>query len=159
MKVGGAYPLYASIKNPFDIEKRYAYKELGEIVDRIAKDKPEVADRLREFWNPDNFITEAGYGEDIPGEGVYRDILEHLTEQTFSRDNTKAEVNEVLRLAGFDGITHIGGSNTNNAPHRVFIAFDPGQAKSAIANRGTWDRSNPTCSSRLPTPASRARAG
>jgi hypothetical protein len=39
----------------------------------------------------------------------------------------KEKANVVLRSLGFDGITHIGGGRTGNAPHRVWIAFDEKQ--------------------------------
>lgn len=50
-----------------------------------------------------------------------------------------------LRAMGFDGITHVGGGRvkSDGVRHRVFIAFEPDQVKSAIGNRGTFDPTNP----------------
>src|SRR3546814_13708067 len=50
-----------------------------------------------------------------------------------------------LIAMGHDGVTHIGGGrvNADGPRHRVFIAFDPEQIKSATANVGSFDRDNP----------------
>jgi histone H3/H4 len=47
---------------------------------------------------------------------------------------------------GYDGITHIGGGRVNKTDgirHRVFIAFEPEQIKSATGNNGDFDGTNP----------------
>ena len=56
----------------------------------------------------------------------------------------KTEANEILKENGFDGITHIDKYNPgdNKTPHKVFIAFDSNQVKSAIGNSGSYDNSN-----------------
>lgn len=56
----------------------------------------------------------------------------------------KTRANEILRKAGFDGITHMGGGRwtAGSKPHRVWIAFEPTQIK-ATDNQGTFDESNP----------------
>ena len=46
---------------------------------------------------------------------------------------------------GYDGITHIGGGRTSKSDgtaHRVWIAFNPEQIKSATDNIGTFDKGN-----------------
>lgn len=50
-----------------------------------------------------------------------------------------------IREMGYDGITHIGGGRvkTDGEKHRVWIAFDPTQIKSAIGNRGTFNPNDP----------------
>src|SRR5690606_22180219 len=69
----------------------------------------------------------------LTGEGVYQ-ILSQSGDRV-----TKAEVNEVLREAGYDGITHIGGRIIGNREHRVWIAFSRDQIRSAFgpANRAS----------------------
>lgn len=48
-----------------------------------------------------------------------------------------------LRELGIDGFTHIGGSISGGKPHRVWIAFEPTQVKSATGNRGTFNPKDP----------------
>jgi 3'-phosphoadenosine 5'-phosphosulfate sulfotransferase (PAPS reductase)/FAD synthetase len=56
---------------------------------------------------------------------------------------SRRAVNDILKAAGYDGITHIGGIITGqDRTHRVWIAFDPTQIKAAD-NVGTFDPSNP----------------
>ena len=40
-------------------------------------------------------------------------------------------VNDGLKAMGYDGLTHIGGWNTDNEPHRVWIPWDPTQVHPA----------------------------
>ncbi len=46
---------------------------------------------------------------------------------------------------GFDGITHLGGGRVQSGSvrHRVYIAFEPEQVKSATGNSGAFDGANP----------------
>lgn len=56
---------------------------------------------------------------------------------------TKTAVNKALQDAGYDGLTHIGGSILGGGhSHRVWIAFEPTQIK-AVSNQGTFDPTNP----------------
>lgn len=51
------------------------------------------------------------------------------------------EITELLKHAGFDGLTHTGGLSQAwgaGDPHQVFVAYEPGQVKSAL-NRGTFN--------------------
>lgn len=56
----------------------------------------------------------------------------------------KERANRILREAGYDGITHMGGGRwtAGSKEHRVWIAFEPTQVK-AKNNRGTFDDQNP----------------
>ena len=54
----------------------------------------------------------------------------------------KNKLNQTLRDAGYDGITHVGGLRLGGRKHRVYIAFDPSQIK-AVDNRGTFDSEDP----------------
>ena len=55
-------------------------------------------------------------------------------------------IGTIARAAGFDGLTHLGGGRVgwgdSTRQHRVWIAFEPTQIKSA-ANSGTFDPENP----------------
>ena len=126
------YPVYLSIKNPFDIERRLDREGAARLIDRIGRQYfgANITDGVqrsiaRSFDGSDPVVT-AG--------SVYL----AFTDMQFSR----AAINQALRRAGFDGITHIGGRNVGRETHRVFIAFEPEQIKSAIGNRGTFDPRN-----------------
>lgn len=56
----------------------------------------------------------------------------------------KERANRILRQAGYDGITHMGGGRwtVGSKEHRVWIAFEPTQIK-AKNNQGTFDAENP----------------
>lgn len=57
--------------------------------------------------------------------------------------NDKQAIAEILRDAGFDGITHIGGKIMGGGHlHRVWIAFNPTQIKS-VDNEGTFNPNDP----------------
>lgn len=56
--------------------------------------------------------------------------------QTWEVINTQEAAN-LLRKHGYDGIVAREGDT------RTYAVFDPGQVKSAVANRGTFDRENP----------------
>jgi hypothetical protein len=55
-------------------------------------------------------------------------------------DKPEKVVNQILQKAGFDGITHIGGSvaGMGKLKHRVWVAFEPNQIK-LVDNRGTFN--------------------
>lgn len=89
-------PAYVNIKNPFDIEAGLDQNIVNQFPDLI-KNK---------------------MGDPITNGDLYNDLVD-----TFKGD--KAKVNQILKDNGYDGITHIGGSITGNAPHRVWISFDP----------------------------------
>jgi GGDEF domain-containing protein len=57
----------------------------------------------------------------------------------------QSNIRQVLEMLGFDGITHTGGGMVGGGDHlhRVWIAFEPTQVKSAIGNRGTFDSKDP----------------
>lgn len=57
-------------------------------------------------------------------------------EQTWRVINTR-EAASLLQKHGYDGIVAREGGT------RTYAVFDPGQVKSAVANRGTFDRENP----------------
>ena len=62
--------------------------------------------------------------------------------------NKNANAAKVLQEMGYDGILHTGGLSTKwnpdvKTPHKVAIAFDPTQIKSATGNRGTFDPNDP----------------
>ena len=49
-----------------------------------------------------------------------------------------------LSAMGFDGVTHVGGGRmvSDGVKHRVYVAYEPNQIKSATGNSGVFDASN-----------------
>jgi hypothetical protein len=120
----GVYPVHLSIKNPFDIDKSIGLDGAKSIV-KALKEKG-----LPESLLYDNNISPLSTGKDL-----YKVLCRHLGD--------KWDVREVLEKAGYDGITHIGGSITGGEPHNVAIAFNGTQIKSAIGNNGNFDPNDP----------------
>lgn len=133
------YETYLNIRQPFDVDKKYTPDEARGVVDRaLAGIDSKKADRLRE-----RIVTETNpeAGERIdpnrtyPGDHVWRTIA----------NATDPEIaNKLLKRAGYDGITHIGGGRAGGGEtmHRVWIPFDSTQVKSTD-NRGTFDPKDP----------------
>lgn len=71
-------------------------------------------------------------------EAEWRDVWNAAGQpaQTWEVINTQEAAN-LLRKHGYDGIVAREGDT------RTYAVFDPGQVKSAVANRGTFDRENP----------------
>lgn len=138
---GSTYPVYLTISKPFDADlvptaddvQRYLAALDDDARDLLINGE-QMDDTLIE-WNEE-------LGQYIAAPNVTNgDILREL----YHIDEiTPFDARKWFNDLGYDGITHIGGANTGTAPHRVYIAFDPGQIKSAIANRGTWDAANPS---------------
>lgn len=75
--------------------------------------------------------------------------LESWGDQKFTYEDLagimpKPRANDLLKKAGYDGITHIGvDRDKHEKKHRVWIAFDPTQIKSSEHNDGNFDPTNP----------------
>jgi hypothetical protein len=118
------YPVYLSISRPLDMDAS---------ADPAAwtKQFPEAAD----FHD----------GGDT-NESWYRAAEESLSGRRLPKWEGAEIMQDGLRAMGHDGITHIGGGRLggkDGARHRVFIAFDPEQIKSATGNQGTFDAASP----------------
>lgn len=137
----GVLPVYLSIKNPFSMDpwpevggwRMMDADEMGRLLDAVDRVVPGISERAR-----------ATLPHQATGQSAYETLtlLVHMN----GSDNPKAVVNEILKAAGYDGITHIGGGrvNADDPAHRVYIAFSPTQIKSATANVGTFDPANPS---------------
>jgi GNAT superfamily N-acetyltransferase/cation transport regulator ChaC len=114
------YPVYLSIKNALDME---------------AKADADVW--MKAF--PDAELFHEG-GD--TNESWYRAAEEAMRDaEVPAYEGAEAMQTGIISM-GYDGITHIGGGRVNKADetrHRVYIAFEPNQIKSAIGNRGTFD--------------------
>lgn len=117
------YPAYLTIKNPLDMDAEAP-------VDAWLKQFPDAGS-----------FHEGG----STNESWYRAAEEALSEEGLPKWEGAEVMQDSLRAMGFDGITHVGGGRvkSDGVKHRVFIAFDPEQIKSATGNNGEFDGSNP----------------
>ncbi len=115
----GVYPLYVKVENPIDMDAKPDdarwRKSAGEMIE-------------------DDF-------QGATNEAYYRHVESYFAENEVPKWEAAQAMQDVLRAMGYDGITHIGGGRvkTDSVRHRVWIAFDPNQVKSATGNRGTFD--------------------
>ena len=118
------YPLYASIKNPIDMD--------------AEADPQQWIDAY-----PD-FDIEAYHEGGSTNESYYRAAEEAARDEGMEQWEGAEAMQDGLRRMGHDGITHIGGGRVRSEgkKHRVFIAFDPEQIKSATGNSGEFDAKN-----------------
>ncbi len=118
------YKVYLNIKNPLDMGQN---ANIEEWINNSGADPYYFAECKT---NEDCFKALEEYCED---EGMYKSEAEEL-------------ITEAIQSMGYDGITHIGGGRhkkSNDIKHRVWIAFEPEQIKSATDNIGTFDGNNP----------------
>lgn len=123
----GVYEVYLSVKNPIDMD---------------AKAGSKLARAWEEYFN-EYLLSDSKINGDMTNEQILRVVEEALR---YDEGMTVSEVVELFdgfyRSQGFDGITHIGGGRFhagNGVRHRVVIAFEPEQVKSATDNIGTFD--------------------
>jgi hypothetical protein len=117
------YKVFLAIKNPIDMEAK---------ADAAAWEKQ--FDGIEDFHE----------GGDT-NESWYRAAEDMLADQDMVAWEGAEIMQEGLRAMGFDGITHMGGNRVkkDGPRHRVYIAFDPEQVKSATGNNGDFDAANP----------------
>ena len=131
------YAVYLAIKAPIDMDAK---------ANRAAWEAgyPEVD---FDQWAPDGDTNEA----------YYRAVEDELSDQGVPKYEGAEAMQDGLRRMGHDGITHMGGGRVKNADtsrrHRVFIAFDPEQIKSATGNRGTFDPASANISEMVGEPS------
>jgi hypothetical protein len=113
----GVYPTFLKIQNPLDFDAEAD----------LAKWKKAA---------PDVDFTGAKTNED-----ALRKLEEYLSEEMLPKWEGAERVNGIIRAMGYDGGTHMGGGRVkrDSETHRVWIALDPEQIKSATGNRGTFD--------------------
>lgn len=121
-------PVYADLKKPFDIEASIPEAEARRLFEALPDATPEnVAYRL------DRHRPARWYGQapvEMTGEQLYHEL-------GFNLRSDKAAINKLLQEAGYDGITHIGGTVTGGQPHRVYIAFSPDTVYPSVNVEGT----------------------
>jgi len=141
-------PALLDIKNPFDIDKMYSYTDITALTDKLKQSHPSYNwdAMLHEFRDLQAFTGDTATGEQVynylsnvettePLQGPeqrpvanYQPGTAQVTGEKYLLG--KDGVNQALQSLGYDGITHIGGARTGNAPHRVWIAFKPEQVHS-----------------------------
>lgn len=111
--------VFAEINNPFEVDK--------------VLSKSSVASIVKSFKDVRGYTSDYQAGARII-DGAVRDIGTPVTgkklyESLSKLYNNKAQINEALQKAGYDGIRHEGGALTGGEPHDVWIAFKPEQVK------------------------------
>lgn len=145
------------------IASSYAFKKLSDPSDRgpgvlksyvkidhpIDMDGPADLAKWREAY-PDAEFTETkkfsdlgdAFSEPMTNEQAYRQMEEAIRDEGHTKWEGAEIAQDALRSMGYDGITHIGGARhaaSDGTKHRVWIAFNPEQIKSATGNRGTFE--------------------
>ncbi len=120
----GVYAVYLNIKNPLDMDENANVS----------------------VWN--QYVPDAeGYFDNCQtNEDCFKALKEYCADEYMSKYEAEEYIQDVIRGMGYDGITHIGGGRFNKQDatrHRVYIAFDSEQIKSATDNIGTFDEGNP----------------
>jgi hypothetical protein len=102
---------FLDIRNPFDIERQYAGRDVEPIFRKALSDPVSPSGQLPDYFWPD---------QNYSGEDVYSQLVNILGED-------KAAASQALRSAGYDAIQHVGGGRMGDMGHQVHIAFDPKQ--------------------------------
>lgn len=113
------YPVFLALRRPIDMDARADAQAWRERV-------------------PDAAVFHGG-GD--TNESWYRAAEDAMSEAMVPHHEGAEAMQDALRAMGYDGITHVGGGRARDGGmrHRVFIAFEPEQIKSAIGNSGAFD--------------------
>lgn len=119
------YPVYLKIEHPIDMDVPPNLEAWGKA--------------FSDYIDPES-VKDAKTNED-----VLRHVEDNIADERIPKYEGSEIIQEGMRAMGFDGITHIGGGrvDSDGVKHKVWIAFDPEQIKSATANQGTFDPNNP----------------
>lgn len=129
-------------------------KDLEIEINNIKKKIDKLTQMDNESYN--NHIGDLGNRGVVSGKEIYKLMYthtvgyhDHQIESGLIGGNSdelefKTEANEILKSNGYDGLTHLDHYNPgeDKKPHRVFIAFDTNQVKSATGNNGNYDDSS-----------------
>ncbi len=123
----GVYAVYLNIRNPIDMD----------------------ADADLDAWRKafkDASLDPSYLDEVVSNEDAFKALKENLQDDGYVRWEAEEVVTGLIEGMGYDGITHIGGGRYNQndgTRHRVYIAFESEQIKSAMDNAGTYDGNDP----------------
>jgi GNAT superfamily N-acetyltransferase len=128
-------------------------KEVERLKKKIEIKRSKLDDAIKEH----DGLVNTGKRGSIMGRKLWESIWKSSTEyQDWKTERTliggvsnemefKTVANDILRIAGYDGITHTDAYNPGGGEnHQVYIAFDPSSVKSAISNTGTFSNDNPS---------------
>lgn len=116
------YKTYLKIEHPLDMD---------------AAAKP--AEWVKAFPGIEDY-----HGGGTTNESWYRAAEDMVADEGVEKGEGAQWLQEAMQGMGYDGITHEGGGRVKNdsTRHRVFVAFDPEQIKSATGNTGGFDARN-----------------
>lgn len=120
-KSGGVIPVYARIENPFYADKMVSGEDAKRLLNLVKETAPEAVYAMSRVKNG------------IRGSQLYNDIARYL--------KGKDKANAFLQEQGYDGITHLGGTQRGGKKHNVWISFvhpTEGRVKSAMGNIGDY---------------------
>ncbi len=123
------YSVYLDIKKPIDMDK-------PAVISAWTK----AATDMDEYFDSSYFI------DCKTNEDCFRALKEYCQDEEMYRYEAEEYLTDVIQYMGYDGITHIGGGRFNKRDqnrHRVWIAFEAEQVKSATDNIGTFAPNNP----------------
>lgn len=127
------YKVNLAIKNPIDMDA-----------------KADTAAWGKAFPDVDFSDAISLNGKSISNEAMYRAAEDHYIDERLPRYDAAEIMQDGLRAMGHDGLTHIGGGRFgkkgDETKHRVYVAFEPEQIKSATGNNGEYSRDNPDIS-------------
>lgn len=127
----GNLPLYLSIKNPLDAAKPFPPD--------LLKALKQKASRVRD---PDY-----ASGQQWSKEYSMREWVERIESgDEYWTTQIPAKAIDIIKSFGYDGVKELGNKGeTDRAKRQInWIAFEPGQIKSATGNRGAFDPNDPS---------------
>ena len=128
----GVLPLYLNIRNPLDASQPFPKDLLADLKKAARYKKGARGDEDYTRWTKDYPLKL--WVEEIESGGEY-----------WSTQIPKEAI-PIFKRHGYDGIKELGmkGANLPRAERQInWIAFDPGQIKSATGNIGTYDPASP----------------
>lgn len=126
----GSIPIYLSIQNPILASEPFPQDLLAALKKKASQVRdPQYSENV--YWQKDLSMKE--WVKNIEEGDPYWSTA------------IPSKAIETIKSFGYDGIKEFGNKEAENPDERQanWIAFDPGQIKSAIGNRGTFDPNDP----------------
>lgn len=134
----GVFEAYLSMEKPLDVDNHVLTAD-----EQKAFGIAFEVRGLKQFKqdNPASYKEQFG---GYPPESLRTVFLSLEQSKQYEKANDiRKNMKSIVQGLGYDGLTHIGGWNMGGKPHRVWIAYEPNQIKSATDNIGTFDVNNP----------------
>ena len=97
---------------------------------------------LAQMFMP-GLVQQGQYNVPTAAHGNYADVPSHASGGSIGYHQPGSLEQNMMALGGHRALPIIMALHKAAQPHSVYVAFDPHQIKSAIANRGTYDIKNP----------------